>query len=129
MTALKAKEWKCKHRYGNSDRGRVGVVAASKQIFTHLNARYRIQEPSKEVDVPVLHVTLGHYALVCTFVAEALETIIAGKSTGGPDGDRFKRYVAEVVSLDKFLPKHNRPQNGVAIVDGADPDRAVIPTE
>ena len=50
-------------------------------------------------------------------------------STGGPDGDRFKRYVAEVVSLDKFLPKHTRPQNGVAIVDGADPDRAVFPTE
>ena len=129
MTALKAKEWKGKHRYGKWDRGRVGVVPASKQMFTHLNARNRIQEPSKKGDIPVLHATLGHYALVCTFVAEALETIITGKSTGGPDGDRFKRYVAEVVSLYKFLPKHSRPQNGVAIVDGADPDRAVFPSK
>eukprot|EP00168_Porphyra_purpurea_P014257 TRINITY_DN4068_c0_g1_i7.p1 TRINITY_DN4068_c0_g1~~TRINITY_DN4068_c0_g1_i7.p1 ORF type:complete len:243 (-),score=55.69 TRINITY_DN4068_c0_g1_i7:620-1348(-) len=129
MTVSKAKEWKSKRRYGMSDGSRVGVVPASEQLFMHLNARYCIKEPSKEGDVPVVNVTLGHYALVCTFVAEALETVTKGKTTGGPDGDRFKRYVAEVVSLDKFLPKLGRPQNGIVIVGGADPNRAKFPTE
>jgi len=129
MLVATAQEWKIKRKYGQSDGGRVGVIAASKRMFKHLGARYRVKEPTTEGDVVVVHETLGHYALVCTMVAEALDTIITGSSSGGPDGDRFKRYVDEAVSLDSYLPKHNRPQNGLSIVDGADPNRAVFPDE
>ena len=76
-----------------------------------------------------VHETLCHYALVCTVVAEALDTIIMGSSSGGPDGGRFKRDVEEGVSLEFYLPQHNRPQNGLSIVDGANPNRAVFQDE
>jgi len=129
MSISKAREWQVKRKYGQSEGGRVGVIAASKRMFKHLGARYRIKEPTKEGDVVVVHETLGHYALICTMVSEALDMVITGTSTGGPDGDRFKRYVDEAVSLDSYLPKHNRPNNGLAIVDGDDPNRAVFPME
>jgi len=129
MTATTATQWKVGRRYGQSDGGRVGVIAASKQMFIHLNARHRIKEPTESGQVVAVHATTGHYGLICTFVAEALEAVATGVKNGGPDGDRFKRYVAEMVSLDEYLPKDNKEHNGLVLVDGADPKRAKFPEE
>jgi len=129
MSITTAAQWKLNRRYGQSDGGRVGIIAASKQMFIHLNARQRIKEPTESGQVVVVHETAGHYGLVCTFVAEALEAVVTGVKVGGPDGDRFKRYVAEMVSLDKYLPKDSTVHNGLDIVDGSDPDRAKFPDE
>ena len=107
----------------------MGVIAASKRMFKHLGARFRVTEPTTEGDIVEVHEALCHYALVCTMVAEALDTIITGSSSGGTDGSRFKLDVEEAVSLDFYLPQHNRPQNGLAIVDGANPNRSVFPDE
>jgi len=130
MAVPSAIRWKDNRSYGHSDGGRVGVIAAAKQLFIHLNARYRIKQPANEGDVAVVHLTHGHYALICTLVREALDAVITGhSSSGSPDGDRYKRYVAEAVSLDDYLPKHSRPENGLVIVDGGDGNRAVFPEE
>jgi len=129
MSVTTAAQWKLNRRYGQSDGGRVGVIAASKQMFMHLNARHRIKEPTESGQVVVVHETAGHYGLACTFVAEALDAVVTGVKVGGPDGDRFKRYVAEMVSLDMYLPKDNTVHHGLVIVDGADPNRAKFPEE
>jgi len=130
MAIPSAIRWKDNRSYGQSDGGRVGVIAAAKQLFIHLNARYRINQPANEGDVAVVHLTHGHYALICTLVREALDAVITGhSSSGSPDGDRYKRYVAEAVSLDDYLPTHSRPENGLVIVDGGDGNRAVFPEE
>jgi len=111
MAVPSAIRWKDNRSYGHSDGGRVGVIAAAKQLFIHLNARYRIKQPENEGDVAVVHLTHGHYALICTLVREALDAVITGhNSSGSPDGDRYRRYVAEAVSLDDYLPKRRQPR-------------------
>jgi len=129
MTSIQAVQWKLDRRYGQSDGGRVGIIAASKQMFIHLNVRHRIKEPTAAGQVAVVHETMGHYGLICTFVAEVLEAVATGVKIGGPDGDRFKRYVAEMVSLDKYMPNDDKEHNGLVLVDGGDPNRAKFPEE
>jgi len=127
MAANTAKGWKLNHRYGQTDGGRAGIVEAAKRMFIYLNARHRIKEPTESGQMVTVHATMGHYGMICTFVAEALEVVATGVKGSGPDGDRFKRYVAEMVSLDKYLPKDSAEHNGLVIVDGADPNRAHFP--
>lgn len=71
-----------------------------------------------------MHATMGHYGMICTFVAEAVEVVATGVKASDSDVDRFKRDVVESVSLDKYLQKNRAEQNGLVIVDGADPNRA-----
>jgi len=127
MTVNTANGWKLNDRFSQTDGWRAGVVEAAKWMFVHLNARHRIKEPTDSGQVVTVHVTMGRYGMICTFVAEAVEVVATGVKASEPDVDRFKRDVVESVSLDKYLQKNRAEQNGLVIVEGADPNRAKFP--
>jgi len=72
----------------------------------------------------------GHFFLGTQLISEVLTSIRDNVSDQPAiDSMRYKKYVAQAVRHDAFLPKHSKPDRGLILVDGHDPSRAVFEQE
>jgi len=130
LTRVTALKWLNNKEYLESYKGRKGLVAAGKRMMRCLNAPERIVKTPGVGGGDHLILCAGHYGMLSSFVRHIL-LVAAGlrkpRRTGKTAG-AYKRWREEMVLVDKFLPKDDTVHDGLRIIDGADTNRAVLPS-
>lgn len=114
-----------------SDVGFPASVTMVVKLVDLLGASYRIIKPAGAGVTPYVDCTLGHFALVCAVIRGVFEKLVGIKAMrrSGLAGGIYQEYKNEVSIADAFLPKHNRAEKGMLLVDGHLPGRALLGDE
>lgn len=116
--------------YVRSARGIPAVVTAVEVLLILVGAAERIEQPSNVGDRKVVSCTRGLVALVSSFIRYILEVIARVRPPRGGVGEGIHDvWVEELPRLDGVLPRDIQPHDGLRLVDGADPERGVVPEE
>jgi len=130
MTVSEAGYWCTNNNFFQQPLGRKGVITGVANGLKYLGAPNRIHHPvgaGGEIEVDMCY---GHFFLGTQLISEVLTSIRDNVSDQPAiDSMRYKKYVAQAVRHDAFLPKHNKPDRGLILVDGHDPSRAVFEQE
>ena len=130
MTVSEAEYWCTNNNFFQQPLGRKGVITGVAKGLKYLGAPNRIHHPvgaGGEIEVDMCY---GHFLLGTQLISEVLTSIRDNVSDQPAiDSMRYKKYVAQAVRHDSFLPKHNKPDRGLILVDGHDPSRAVFEQE
>lgn len=100
-------------------------------MIVFLGCSDHVVEPVGPGDVAYVNCTMGHFALVCAIIRAVLEKAAGIKPLrrSGLAGGIFAEISNEVRRVHEFLPKDNIPSNGLRLMDGADPRRAILEEE
>ena len=112
-------------RFLCSDDGHDAVLAAVKDMFTHLGVADRIRVPAGIGNKENVHTTAGHVALVAMFVRAELEQIAAGarRKRRGKDNGWYDRWRWEILTVHPLMPTTTAPWRGYVINDVNAPTR------
>lgn len=113
-----------------SVRGFPAMLCALEALLLHQGAGFRIVEPISAGDRKVIHSTLGHVALVTSFVRYVLEVIAGLRPAHGGVGEGiFDVWGLELPRVDGVLPHDDEEHAGLRLVDGTDPCRGQVPED
>lgn len=116
--------------YLRSVRGFPAVLAALEALLLLLGARERVVQPSTVGDLKVINCTTGHVALVTSFVRVVIEVLVGTRAARGGVGEGiYDVWVQELSRVDGALPRDCEAHDGLRLVDGADPSRALLPDD
>jgi len=112
-------------RFLCSDDGHDAVLAAVKDMFTHLGVADRICVPEGIGNKETVHTTAGHVALVTMFVRAELEQIAAGarRKRRGKDNGWYDRWRWEILTVHPLMPTTTAPWRGYVVNDVNAPTR------
>lgn len=124
-------EWLADGNYMQSVQGFSASVKIVVRLVELLGASYRVIKPRGAGATPYVWCTLGHFALVCAVLRGVFAKIAGIKAVRrcGLAGGIFQEFKAGVAIADAFLPKHDRPENGMLLIDGHDPGRELLGDE
>jgi len=112
-------------RFICSDDGHGALLAAVKEMFTHLGVADRIRMPSGLGDHENVHTTTGHVALAAMFVRAELEQIAEGirRKRRGKDNGWYDRWRWELLTVHPLMPTTTEPWRGFVVNDVNSPTR------
>jgi len=112
-------------RFICSDDGHDAVLAAVKEMFTHLGVADRIRVPEGLGNKENVHTTTGHIALVAMFVRAELDQIAAGvrRKRRGKDNGWYDRWRWEILTVHPLMPTTTAPWRGYVVNDVNSPTR------
>eukprot|EP00170_Pyropia_yezoensis_P000669 contig_3139_g670 len=110
-----------------SVRGFPAVVCAVEALLFLLGSGGRVDQPVNVGDFKTVNCSIGHVALVTSFVRVILE-VAAGLrlARGGVSEGIHDVWVQELPRVDGALHRDVNAHNGLRLVDGADPDRGQV---
>jgi len=112
-------------RFICADAGHDGLLAAVKEMFTHLGVADRIRLPTGVGNKENVHTTTGHVSLVAMFVRAELEQIAAGirRKRRGKDNGWYDRWRWELLTVHPLMPTTTAPWRGFVVNDVNAPTR------
>lgn len=110
-----------------SVRGFPAVVCAVEALLFLLGAGGRVDQPVSVGDFKTVNCSIGHVALVTSFVRVILEVAAGLRLARGGVGEGIHDvWVQELPRVDGALHRDVNAHNGLRLVDGADPDRGQV---
>eukprot|EP00170_Pyropia_yezoensis_P001626 contig_7047_g1630 len=113
-----------------SVRGFPAILRGTEAFLLLLGAGERVVQPTNAGDRKTINCTMGHVALVCSFVRVVLEVAAGLRPFRGGVGEGIHDvWVEELPRVDNELPRDAAEHDGLRLVDGADLCRAEVPED
>jgi len=117
-----AGQWLHRSAYRTSSHGKAGVKSALEAFFKSTGYIGRIVAARRVGENGHLDCVLGQVSLACAAVRWQLE-VRAGQRESGHQGNSQTLHALwreETNAIDSTFPLHNRPEQGIRLIDGAD---------
>lgn len=103
------------------------IVLAVQTLLVVVGAGNRVEKPQTVAERSVASCTLGHEALVSSFIRVNLE-VKAGlrNANGGVREGIYSVWVEELVRVDQIFPTDTLVHDGLRLVDRDDPQRSIL---
>ena len=117
MTVSTAIEWKEEDKYIKSSIGRKALVSATSAALVSVGAGWRVIQPTKVGDEPVVETTLAVVSLVATFVRAALDDAANTAGTHGVGDNLTEKIAAEQARIEQNWKMDKNVQHGIRLID------------
>lgn len=128
VTVVQAEELLENLAYLVSGSGFPSIVCGVEALFNLVGAGNRVQKPRNIGDGVVVNCTLGHVALVSSFIRMILEVKAGTHDPNGAVGEGvYSVWAQELPRVDSIFTFDDSTRNGWRLVDRANPLRAALP--